>query len=193
MDNNNNLKMWKSDIKDWTKLDLHAADFYISQAEKRLKETNDTYNISSVRTNSYLNVTITLLSICLGYIFTGSIMYLKTVSFFAIIPLLFSVYYLWQNLKSNTIYTSGDVPKAIFTSKFVDEHTGTEQYLALTKYTMETIQYKIEQNRIVNLCRIKNNKYIRIAIILTPIIALVGATIYLHFFDFHLAWICQYQ
>ena len=49
-----NQNVWQTDIQDWTKVEPESATFYISQAESRLKETTDTYNLTSTRTENYL-------------------------------------------------------------------------------------------------------------------------------------------
>lgn len=191
MEEKNIDNSWKPDIKDWSKLDIDAAKFYIAQAEQYLKETTETYNITSARTDRYLVLLSALFTAIIGYIFTGKDAYLQAVCFFAIFPTIISFYYAWQNFKQYTVYTMGEMPKLIFTSEYIDEFEGTEQYKLLIYNTMVSIQYRIEQNMITNSIRIRNNAKSRNAMVST-VFAFLAALIYQYLCGYHLLWSLAY-
>lgn len=179
--------IWQPNIQDWTKIDPDSANLFIAQAESRLKETTDTYNLTSTRTENYLAIVIALIAGAIGYIFAGEKPYLQATSTFALVPTLIAAYYLAKNLTQFTVYTVGDEPKAIFTTNFVDDFSGNNQYLNLVYYTMRSIQFKIDENRETNIKRVRNNAYARIALLTTPIAFLVGA-IYQYLLGYQLVW-----
>lgn len=178
---------WKSDVKDWSKLDLDAAKFYIAQAEQYLKETTETYNLTSNRTDRYLVLLTSLFAAIIGYLITGKNSYLQTVCFFAIFPATISFYYAWKNFNRYVVYTIGEMPKLIFTSEYIDEFEGSNQYKILVYNTMLSIQYRIEQNTIINNIRTKNNAISRKAMVAT-VFAFLAAAIYQCFCGYQLVW-----
>jgi hypothetical protein len=179
--------IWKSNIQDWTKVESESAIFYISQAETRLKETVDTYNLTSARTDNYLTWVTAILTGAIGYIFTGEKPFLQAVSAFSIVPILISIYYLAQNVSQFTVYTVGDEPRSVFTSEFVDDFSGRQQYLNLVYYTMITLQFKIDENHRTNKQRTQNNSMARRALLMTPLAFLAGS-IYQYFCGYQLVW-----
>jgi hypothetical protein len=183
----NNPNIWKSDIQDWSKVEPESANFYVSQAETRLKETTDTYNLTSTRTENYLTLVTAILTGAIGYVFAGEKPYLQAASAFAILPILITIYCLAKNLTQFIVYTVGDEPKAIFTSEFVDTFSGSQQYLNLVHYTMVTLQFKIDENHKTNKQRIQNNARARLALLTTPLAFLAGA-IYQYFCGYQLVW-----
>jgi len=178
---------WETNIQRWSSLNDDAAKLYIAQAEGRLKETIDTYNTTSSRTDKFFGISTTLLSVSIGYIFNGSNRYLQATSVFVALFSAISLYFLWKNTKPVTIYPLGEEPKFIFTSTFVDVHEGNEQYLNLVFQIMETIQFKIEENRNTNFKRTQNNTYARLFLLLTPT-SFFWAAIYQYLGGYYLVW-----
>jgi len=187
MAQNNNQNIWQTDIQDWTKVEPDTANFYISQAESRLKETTDTYNLTSTRTENYLTLVTAILTGAIGYMFAGEKPFLQAVSALAILPTLFAIVFLAKNLTQFTVYTVGDEPRAIYTMEFVDRFSGEQQYLNLVHYTMITLQFKIDENHKTNEYRIKNNARARFALSTVPLAFLAGA-IYQYFCGYQLVW-----
>lgn len=187
MTQNNNQNIWQTDIQDWTKVEPDAANFYISQAESRLKETTETYNLTSARTENYLTLVTAIMTGALGYVFAGEKPYLQAVSAIAIIPTLIAVYFLAKNLTQFTVYTVGQEPKAIYTTEFIDCLDNKIQLLHLVYYTMRDIQFKIDKNRATNGTRIKNNANARNALLFIPIAFLLGV-IYQYLCGYQLVW-----
>lgn len=179
--------IWQTDIQDWTKVEPESASLYVSQAEARLKETTDTYNLTSTRTESYLVLVTAIMTGAVGYMFAGEKPFLQAVSAFAIVPTITAIYFLAKNLTQFIVYTVGDEPKAIYTSQFVDGYDGKQQYLNLIYYTMRSLQYKIDQNTITNRKRIENNANARDALLCLPI-AFVCGIIYQYFCGYQLLW-----
>ena len=178
---------WKTDIKRWSKLDLNTAKFYIQEAETRLNETVQTYNINSTRTYWLLVVAMSTVSTAMGYLFSGGDLYLQATAGFSLSFSLVAIIWLYKNLKSYDVYTVGEEPKILFTSKFVDVFEGEKQYLNLIFQTMETIQFKIDNNHITNNRKMRNNKIARIAIVFMPL-AFVLAIIYQFLIGYRLIW-----
>lgn len=187
MKDKDTMVKWETDIQEWTNVQLESAAFYIAQAESRLKETTDTYNLTSTRTESYLTLVTAILTGVLGYMFAGEKPYLQAVSAFAVIPTLIAIYFLAKNLTQFTVYTVGQEPNAIYTSEFIDGFDSKTQYLHLVYYTMRDIQFKIDKNRITNRVRIKNNANARIALLLIPTSFILGI-IYQCFCGYQLVW-----
>jgi hypothetical protein len=187
MKDKDTMTTWETDIQDWTNVQLESAAFYIAQAESRLKETTDTYNLTSTRTESYLTLVTAILTGALGYMFAGETPYLQAVSAIAVIPTLIAIYFLAKNLTQFTVYTVGQEPKAIYTLEFIDGFDSNAQYLHLVFYTMRDIQFKIDKNRITNRARIKNNANARNALLLVPTSFVLGV-IYKCFCGYQLDW-----
>jgi hypothetical protein len=187
MSKNTPSDVWKTDIQDWTKVEPDTASFFISQAELRLKETTDTYNLTSTRTENYLVLVTAILAGAIGYIFAGEGPYLKVVSVFATLITLVAVFFLSRNLTQFIVYTTGDEPRAIFVSDFVDRFTGSQQYLNLVHYTMITLQYKIDENRATNRRRIQNNARARCALLANSLAFILGI-IYQYLCGYQLVW-----
>jgi len=182
------MERWSTDIHDWTKLTKDSASFYMSQAEARLKSTEDTSNILVASNDRLLGITTTLLSVSIGYLFTGSELFLQTTAFFIILFCAGSGYYLFQNLREYNIFTGGEEPKLIFTSPFVEnEYSPEQQYLNLVFQMMETIQYKIDQNKITNQLRRRRIGRAKQIMLFSPL-AFLFASVYLHLLGFHLVW-----
>lgn len=179
--------IWQPDIDDWTKVESESASFYISQAESRLKETTDTYNLTTTRTENYLALVTAILTGALGYIFAGEKPYLQAVSVFGIIPTLIAGYFLSKNLTQFIVYTVGQEPRAIYTSEFIDGIEGKSQIAHLIFYTMRDIQFKIDNNQITNKTRIKNNVKAKSALLSIPIAFIIGI-IYQYFCGYQLVW-----
>ncbi len=182
-----NQNVWQTDIQDWTKVEPESATFYISQAESRLKETTDTYNLTSTRTENYLVLITAIMTGAIGYMFTGENPYLQAVSAFALIPTIIAICFLAKNLIQFTVYTVGDEPNAIYTSEFVDMYSGKQQYLNLVYYTMRALQYKIDANHITNKKRVNNNANARRALLYIVAAFFVGI-IYQYALGYQLVW-----
>lgn len=187
MTQSNNQNIWQTDIQDWTKVEPDAANFYISQAESRLKETTDTYNLTSARTENYLVLVTVIMTGALGYVFAGEKPYLQAVSAFTIIPTFIAVYFLAKNLIQFTVYTVGQEPKAIYTTEFIDCLDNKIQFSHLIYYTMRDIQFKIDKNRATNMRRLKNNANARSALLFIPAAFLLGI-IYQYLCGYQLVW-----
>lgn len=187
MSQNTHPNIWQTDIQDWTKVQPDSAALYLSQAEARLKETTDTYNLTSTRTENYIVLITAIMTGAVGYVFTGEQPYLQAVSVFVIIQTIIAIYFLAKNLTQFTVYTVGDEPKAIYTSQFVDGYADKQQYLNLVYYTMRTLQYKIDENTITNRKRIKNTANARIALLCLPIAFFLGI-IYQYCCGYQLIW-----
>jgi hypothetical protein len=183
------MERWQTNIEDWTKLTEQSAQFYINQAESRLKSTEDTANILTTSNDRLLGITTSLVSVSIGYLFAGNQIYLQAVSFFVLLVCLIAGFYLIQNMSKYEIYTVGEEPKIIFNSPFIDNsYTKSQQYLNLVFQMMETIQMKIDKNHLINFVRQARLDKAK-KVLLTIPLAFALAAVYLHLLGYHLVWV----
>lgn len=185
-----NENSWKPDFADYSKMDLEAAKFCLTQSESLLKETTETYNLTTARTDRYLALLVAIFTASMSYLFAGSNPYLQTVSFFSLFPEAVSFYFLWQNFKAYELCTVGEEPKAIYKSAYVGLGE-SYQYKGLLYNTMQSIQGRIEQNTKINEKRVKNNNLAR-KTMLFILLAFLAAAIYQHYLGYQLVWTLPY-
>jgi len=175
------MNRWTTDIEDWTSIEPETANLLISQAESRLKASEETSRILTDSSHRFLAMVVTLISVSLGYVFSGSNDYLQTVSIFVILICIYPFFLLWRNLFNFTIYTVGEEPMQIFTSQFINEqYSGELQYKNLVFQVLETIQSKINANKPINLIRAQRLSIVKKTLLITPLTFLL-AFLYLRF------------
>lgn len=183
------MNRWTTDIKEWATISHESAQFYISQAESRLKATEDTSNALNASNDRLLSIVTSLVSVSIGYLFAGTQPYLQAVSFFTLIVCLVSGIFLLLNLEKYSIYTVGEEPKIIFNSPFIDnQYNPSQQYLNLVCQMMETIQFKIDQNHLTNSKRIARLEKAKRIVLLIPLAFLLAA-LYLYLLGYQLVWV----
>ena len=183
------MERWSSDINDWSKLSKDSAQLYINQAESRLSATENTSVVLTNSNDRLLGIATSIISVSLGYLFTGDQPYLRTVSFFSLVICIIASFFLLQNLRKFHLYTLGEEPKFILNSSFIDnDFTESEQYLNLVFQIMETIQYKIDQNHLTNSVRQSKLGIAKIILLIIPS-SFLFAAFYQLFLGKTLVWI----
>jgi hypothetical protein len=181
-----NEHSWKPDFIDYSKLDLEAAKFCLIQSESLLKETTETYNLTTARSDRYLTLLVAIFTATISYLFAGSNHYLQSVSFFSLFPEAVSFYFLWKNFKAYELCTVGEEPKAIYKAEYVDLGD-TYQYKGLIYNAMVSIQSRIEHNTKINGQRVRNNALARRSALFI-LLAFLAAAIYQYFCGYQLVW-----
>jgi hypothetical protein len=160
---------WTSDIKKWSKLSKDTAQLYVSQSESRLSATIESANLITSATDKAFGLITTLLSVCIGYLFTGSDCYLKGVSFFILINGIIALLFLFKNMNKYILCTLGEEPQIIFKSSFIDnDFSPEEQYINLAFQVIESTQSKIDHNHYVNAVRQSRLQRTRITLLFIP-------------------------
>lgn len=173
--------MWRHNLKDWEKVNKDVFEFCFNQAEKRLKEVlHDSEKITD-RIYTLIGIVTPLLSICVGVVLKhiiektkfDFIVYLSVV---CVIVLGGCVWQLTKAVSARNNWLSGTEPRNILQTEYVEIKSLVDdepiKYMYLSE--LEAIQYKIDQNQIVNVKRIGVfNKCLKI-VILTTCLALAG-------------------
>jgi len=182
------MERWTTDIIEWADISPESAQLFIAQGEARLKATEETASSLDSSNDRMMNIITSLLSVSLGYMFAGSQEYLQAVSFFVLCISTVSGAFLLSNLKSYPICTVGEEPKMVFTSQFIDNsYSPSQQYLNLVCQVMETIQYKISHNHLVNTQRrARLDRAKRVALFIP--LAFLLAALYQYWLGYHLVW-----
>lgn len=181
-----NENSWKPDFTDYNNWNLEAAKFCLSQSESLLKETAETYNFTTARTDRYLTLWVAIFTATISYLFAGTNHYLQSVSFFSLFPEVASFYFLWKNLKTNEVNTVGEMPKAIYNSLYVNLGK-CYQMNGLIYNTMTSVQSRIEHNIKVNEQRVRNNNMARKSLMFI-LLSFLAAAIYQYFCGYQLVW-----
>ena len=150
--------MWRTDIKDWQKISIQTAMFYVDLAEKRLEETVETSKNASDKGDKLLTLNITLLTTILVYLSNtkNTYSYFNVVLIIMVIFLTVQLYFLFSNIFMFKIGTKGEEPQHVLLNEFIENFEGDEQYLNLTLQICETYQEKIKSNNKINFKRAKN-------------------------------------
>lgn len=180
--NNSQVERWTSDIENWDELTPDISQLYLSYAEDRLKGTMDADEAIERSNDRFIGFTITLLSISLGYIFTGPNGYLVYVSIFVAIICIIAGFQLILNLRSRLVYTLGEEPKRVFNSNFFnDMYTNEQKYCNLVFQLMEMMQWKIDNNRLLNQSRLAKLEKAKRILLIVPLSFIIAAFLY-HYF-----------
>ncbi len=153
--------MWKSELKDWEKVDKEVYKFCLDQAEKRLINVIDDSEKITSRAYTLIGVLIPILSICVGIVlkYVNGNSHFDFIVYLSIICVILLGYCLWKLSKLvgvRRIWYSGTEPRNLCKSEFIeaDGLIDDEPIKFLMKSEIEQIQHKIDQNSLVNYSRI---------------------------------------
>ena len=154
-------KKWSLDESiDWTKINVHAAEFILSQAEKLLAERNETAKRTTERGYTLLGILIPVITIMIG-VFCSSLSVEKEKiniiivqnSGLAILFLLLSMFVLIYLILPYNYMCMGREPKHLATKDFLTEKSF--QHLALLLTEIEDIQMRISKTECYNTVRLR--------------------------------------
>ncbi|HRG57496.1 MAG TPA: hypothetical protein PK323_00980 [Bacteroidia bacterium] len=168
----------RTDIVNWTNISDKTGDLFISQAEKRLAETIETFKYFSGRTEQLATILITVIPSIIIYLFTSEFKlsnYLVLTGILLLVPLIFSACFLFQNFKISNLCVIGFEPKDLVISQYIDNKFDEKLQTAnITLWICEDIQRRIDSNIELNKLRKENySKAIKslVFIIFCPLIA----------------------
>jgi hypothetical protein len=156
--------MWRSDIKDWEKLDLPVYQLCLSESDKILKEALDDDLKITDRAYTLINVLSPIIIILIGFILNrlwnpvqqSKIIWIATL-FLCVLGYCIAV--LSKLIKTRFVYRSGTEPKEILQSNRLDKATYTEQEKLkfVLLFVIEQNQHKISCTESSN--RMRTKKY----------------------------------
>jgi len=169
------MQNWKIEIDEWKKVSKDMVEFFFKQSEKKLEETIKTFESSSRKTNQILSISITLVTIGLGYFvkFKEENLYLNIMAFLLAIIGTVIIFVLYKNLFFDTIGVKGSQPKEIIKEKFLTPKlSDEEQYINILLNECEKYQERINTNIEVNKKRNRRIKKVKYLFLFIPISAI---------------------
>ena len=147
------MKKWEANLKNWKNLSVDTLQFMLKQSQECLDETVKTFENASTKTNQMLTITISILTVTLGYYldFEKRNLELKIIAFLVIIICSAIIIVLYKNLFFDKIGVKGSPPKHLIKDKFFNEDIDQKnQYANIVLNECEKYQEKIDKNNIVN-------------------------------------------
>lgn len=157
-----------------------------SQAEKRLIQTIDTANTVTSKAYKILPITLSLLVLSTGYIFSkeGRDMTLFLTASYSMIFSSISLIYLVHAIWSYEFHVVGSSPKMTFDEVFVKDLEELDQQKYFLMNEAKEYQSRIEFNQEINSKRQKNVKWAIILLSVIPVSFLLARITSLLFKDF---------
>lgn len=173
-------QIWRTDIKDWSKINKDLINFYLNQAESELKASLDVHDKVTQRAFTILTILIPILSLSFGYLIRqisehNTDKFLLVIAIICLIAVIFALYNLIRLIFPRHWMIIGRQPKEIFVSSLVDNDTLTPEqlHIGIVMGEIENIQYKIDSNWIQNEERLKILKQVIWIIVSTLIFIIV--------------------
>ena len=169
---------WKSDILNWTLISKETASLIINQSESLLKETIDTSKTITAKSEKLLSFQVPGGLATIVYFFNNYKVgdsFLLLTSILCFIVIFVSLCFSFKTFRKHIIYVTGEYPKNIATSKYIDCHLDEhQQYINLVLSICENTQNRIDANRLLSEKRSKSNEaalIVLVTVVLCPIAA----------------------
>jgi hypothetical protein len=171
--------MWRHSLKNWELVNKDVYKFCFEQAEKRLKDVLDDGEKITNRAYTLIGILIPVLSVFVGVLlknFSSKTVFdfVSILSLLGIVVLGICLFLLSRLIKVREVWFSGTEPQDIILSHYLEIDSLTEdeslKYMYLSE--IESIQHKIDQNKLANEQRIRIFSNCLTVVIITTIVAL---------------------
>ena len=168
---------WRYSGKDWKAINNNTLEFIFRQSENNLKETIVVSNQITSRAYQILSVSITLITVALGYIIKSSNNTIETdpyliISWIALLCLGTAIYFLFRVIFPRDIILLGSQPKILMSQNQIEKYdTEDVQLKFFILNECENYQHRIVFNSTINEQRIEHLKKVLILIISIPVIS----------------------
>jgi hypothetical protein len=167
---------WTTDVENCEGIGKDAAAAMMALAERRLSETVSTAETITKKAETLLTITISLLTIAVGYLLkdarsTNSDEFLFNISLLTLLPLTAALFFIIRNLLPYSIDVPGASPKNTFRSSRFDIGLTTDlQYIHLIVDILQQHQDRIDHNEDCNRRRRNNNFKAQVCFIFLPFV-----------------------
>jgi len=146
-------KQWKIEVEDWTEINIDAALFIFTEADKFLKHTIENRDRTSKRGSTFLLIMLSIATAIAGYTFNefsknqefSSTVIINALYLICILPVIYSLVRL---ISPGVYYFNGREPKEIAIPAYLSNRLLPQKYayLALVNCEISACQARIEYN-----------------------------------------------
>ena len=168
---------WKTDIKNWSVIEIDELKFVFYQAEKQFDDILKSFEGTTNKSTSLITLVSGLVVTQAAYFFInldikGIFDYKLCTVFISCMYSIILLRYIMNNILPTKLYSIGSDPKDLFTRKFFDESLGKEKLKYLYANEIENYSKRINYNNSLNSARLSRFRRSIILLVCQPIVCL---------------------